>query len=191
MSIKSISILYISETAQDYEKPWNTCLIISRRYSFKEVEGFVPRRGSPMRIPTRKFQMGPLIYCNISYKKKKIFGAKRKLIYCPVQKLFRVKVRKKPIFTPWYASKIFYFYVLSNDILHEKFHLKFLSWDSLRALFWGDNFSNPLKKSSSSKWSNTNFVIFHNFKPFPKYRGWVYRLYRHHVYACTYCRRYI
>lgn len=41
-----VPISYISETAQNCEKTRNTCLIISRDYSFKGVTGVVSQAGA-------------------------------------------------------------------------------------------------------------------------------------------------
>lgn len=41
MSIKSVSILYISRMVQNYKKSENTCSIILRGNSFKEVDRIV------------------------------------------------------------------------------------------------------------------------------------------------------
>lgn len=136
---------------------------------------------NPMGTPTQKFQMGPPphIYIAIHRIKKetKIFGAKRKLINCPVRKLFRIKVRKKPIFTPWYASKIFFFLFFQTIHCIENSIWNFWVEVSLGHSLGGDNFPNPLEgivpRNDQTRISQIFIIL-----SFPKYREWIYRLYK-------------
>lgn len=71
VSIKYVSIPYISQMAQNYEEPRNTCSIISRSYSFKGVGRNLSPQGNGLDLNSKILNelFPPFPYCSISFKK--------------------------------------------------------------------------------------------------------------------------